>query len=121
MAREIVILDRSRIATSSLATNQFSAVTLDTNGQIVLPAAGADIYGVLQDKPAAGHAGEVRVLGVSKMVAGAAGVNAGDKVMVDASGHAVTATTGNFVVGIAEDTAASGQYTTVLLRPGGKI
>lgn len=122
MAREIAIFDRSRQASADLSASQFCAVALNSSSQVALPSAGADIYGVLQNKPTAqARAAELRILGLTKMVVGSGGVTAGDKIMVDGNGKAVTATTGNFVVGIAEDTAAAGALTTVLIRPGGKI
>jgi hypothetical protein len=99
---------------------EFCGVTLDNTGQIVLPSAGAAIYGVLQTKPTAGQTGTVWPLGMTKMVVGTGGVTSGDKVMVDSSGRAVTATSTNYQIGWAEDTAAAGQLTTVVLLPLGK-
>jgi Uncharacterized conserved protein (DUF2190) len=122
MAREIEIFDRSRQASADLSASQYCAVLLNSSSQLALPSAGVDVYGVLQDKPkAAGRAGSVRILGLTKMVVGASTVTAGDKVMVDSAGKAVTATSTNFVIGISEDTGATGTTISVLLRPGGKI
>lgn len=121
MAREIPVLDRTRIATASTA--QYVGVILDASnpGNVVVPSAGNAIYGVTQEAAAAGASVPVRVYGLTKMTVGAGGVTVGDKIMVTAAGLAVTATTTNFVVGFAEDTAAAGAQCSVLLLPGGKI
>src|SRR5689334_1292939 len=104
-------------ASADLSADQYKFVSVDTNGQIVLTAAGAASAGVQQDKPTAqGDAGSVAVVGqVSKVVAGAA-FNAGAKLMVDGSGRGITATTGNFVNAIALEAAAgAGSVVSALL------
>ncbi len=76
---------------------QFCFVSVNASGQINFTGAGAAPDGVVQDKPnAQGVEGEVAIIGVTKLVTGAA-VNAGDPRMANASGQAITATTGNFV------------------------
>lgn len=52
------------------------------------------------------------------LIAGAAGVTAGDRVTADGSGHGVTATTGQQSVGIAQQTATSGCEFPCLVQPG---
>jgi len=76
---------------------QFYLVTVNSSGQINFTGAGAVADGVVQDKPnAQGVEGEVAILGITKLVTGAA-VNNGDPLMANASGQAITATSGNFV------------------------
>jgi hypothetical protein len=76
---------------------QFYLVTVNASGQINFTGAGAVADGVVQDKPnAQGVEGEVAILGITKLVTGAA-VNNGDPLMANASGQAITATSGNFV------------------------
>lgn len=105
-------------ASANLSADQFCFMTIDTNGNLVpVSTQGAQADGVLQDKPdAAGEAGQLAIAtSVSKVIAGAA-ITAGAQVMSDASGHAITATTGNYVAGKALDAAAaSGILIRVLL------
>ncbi|HUE02147.1 MAG TPA: capsid cement protein [Bryobacteraceae bacterium] len=76
---------------------QFYFVTVNSSGQINFTGAGAVADGVVQDKPnAQGVEGEVAILGITKLLTGAA-VNNGDPLMANASGQAITATSGNFV------------------------
>ena len=87
---------------------------------LVLPALGAKIVGIVQNNPSLGEPGQVLVSGVSKAVAG--GVFAiGDKLMVDASGHFVLATTGHDAVAIALETGSANAVVAVLLKDLGLI
>jgi len=64
---------------------QFYLVTVNSSGQINFTGAGAVADGVVQDKPnAQGVEGEVAILGITKLVTGAA-VNNGDPLMANAS------------------------------------
>ena len=78
---------------------QFYLVTVNSSGQINFTGAGAVADGVVQDKPnAQGVEGEVAILGITKLVTGAA-VNNGDPLMANASGQAITATSRQFRAG----------------------
>lgn len=84
-------------ASADLSASQFCFVTTNSSGQLAVTAAGAAADGVLQDKPnGAGVEGQVGILGVTKVVTGAA-VTAGDPLMVDGAGKAITATAGNYI------------------------
>jgi len=84
-------------ASADLSASQYCLVVVNANGQLALPAAQAVTDGVLQDKPnGQGVEGEVAILGVTKLVTGAA-VAAGDPLTPNASGQAVTAAAGQFV------------------------
>jgi len=77
------------------------------------------VLGVCQETVAAdGDSADIRVLGVTKVVAGAA-VAAGALVGTDANGKAVTkSTAGDFVAGTALEAAgADGDIISVLLTP----
>lgn len=105
-------------ASGDLSASQYCGVTLNASGQLVLPAAGAPIIGILYTKPAAaGRAGEVYPpgTGIRKGKIGAGGVTAGDDLKVDASGQFVTGASTNLVVGKAVATAAASTVGTVLL------
>jgi hypothetical protein len=120
MAKELQLFDRSYIAAADLSSSQFCAVALDNTGKVNLPSAGAKIIGVLQNKPKSGQVADVRVLGVTKMVAGTGGVTAGDALKANSDGTALTATSGTYQIGFAESTAAAGAYATAILLPSGK-
>jgi hypothetical protein len=109
-------------ASADLSASQFCFVVVNANGQLALPAAGGDAEGILQDKPnGAGVVGEVGILGVSKLVVGAAGVTGGDLLASDANGKAVTAVTGNKILGRALATGAAGVIIPALIQQKGKL
>lgn len=94
---------------------QYTAIAVDADGLAVVPAAGGDIVGVIQNKPKAGQAATVMCSGVTILLSAGA-VVAGGGVAVDATGAAVPAATGDAVIGTALESAASGEFATVLLR-----
>ena len=94
-------------AGGDLSAGQYRFVELASDAQVdVASAAGGDAVGVLQNDPsAAGRVATVAVMGVTKLVAGAA-VAAGDKLQAGADGRGLTAASGDVVLGRAL-TAAS--------------
>lgn len=109
----------SDLTTGGTVNPQFLFVTVNSSGQIALTGAGALSDGVLQDKPnAQGVEGEVAILGVTKVVTGAA-VNAGDALMSNASGQAITATATNYVRAraLAASTGAGVAIPALLMGP----
>lgn len=103
-------------ASADLSASQWCGVTLDANGRLALPGAGAGIIGILTTKPAAlGRAGTVR-RGPGKQKAKYGGaVTAGDYLKVTAAGKFITAATGNQVVAKALTGGADGDIGQVLL------
>jgi hypothetical protein len=121
MAVEAILQKTSKIAASDYSAKQYFACVLDANGQAALPSSGADVYGVVQDKPAVGRVTAVATAGVTKWVAGAA-VAAGALVMTDGAGKCITATSTNYAVGIAEQAASGNNIViSVALIRGGKV
>ncbi len=109
-------------ASADLSASQFCFVVVNANGQLALPAAGGDAEGILQDKPnGAGVIGEVGILGISKLVVGAAGVAAGDLLATDANGKAVTAASANKILGRALATGGAGTIIPALIQQKGKL
>ncbi len=109
-------------AGQDLSSSQFRFLTVAADEQADPTGAGAAADGVSQDNNAdeAGKAVQIMLLGggVSKVEAGAA-VTAGDEVMSDASGRAITATTGNRILGRAWSAAgAAAEILTVNLYMG---
>jgi hypothetical protein len=122
MAYEQTLHTISAPASADLSASQFCFVAVNSSGQLALPSAGGDAEGILQDKPnAAGVAGEVGILGVSKLVVGTGGVTAGDLLATDVNGKAVTATTGNKILGRALVTGAAGVIIPALIQQKGKL
>jgi hypothetical protein len=116
------VLDKGYIATA--ATPLFTIVKqTGVESAELNTTAGGDWLGVAQEEPNAddvadGRVFRVRMLGISRIVAGAA-VSRRAKVMSNNVGRAVTATAGNNVVGIALTAAdEAGDWINVLLTPG---
>ena len=122
MAYEQTLRTIGAPASADLSASQFCFMTINSSGQLALPSAGGDADGILQDKPnGVGVEGELAVLGISKLVVGTAGVTCGDLLTTDAAGKAVTATTGNKILGRALATGASGVIIPALIQQKGKL
>ena len=95
------------VAAGDLSADQYKFVTLGASGASLNTVNGGYVDGILQNDPAAaGRGATVAYDGVSKVVAGAAVLN-GAKLMSDATGRAVTATT---VASSASKTCAAENY-----------
>lgn len=123
MATEAPVGLLSAPAAADLHASQFCFVTINSSGQVAVNAsAGADVIGVLQNKPdAVNQPATYAVGGVSKVVAGGT-ITPGAEVSSDASGHATAATSGQYQLGryLGAANCASGDIIPVLLRPAGK-
>lgn len=105
-------------AAGDLSASQNCFVLVNSDGRVaVVASAGGDADGVLQNDPAAiDREAEVAFSGVVKVVAGDA-VTRGAKVQSDALGRAITAASGDHVLGRALETAgAAGDIIAVLLN-----
>ena len=116
--REARIWDESFVAGEDLSAKQFYVVKLDTtaDGQVDLAGAGEGL-GILQDHNKKDQEATVRILGMSKGVAGAALAN-GDEVTADAAGKVVAAAAGNIVIGWTNTTVAAADQIVELLLTG---
>ena len=96
-------------------SGQYLAVVLTSAGRTsaVASSIGSQIYGILQNKPAAGGVADVGIIGITKAVAGGT-IAAGAALMTNASGQLVawTAGSGYAQVGNAIEAAVSGQVFT---------
>ena len=112
---------RTFIAGEDLSSAQFKFVTLESDGQVDLAdAAGERAIGVLLNEPTSGKAATVAMTGKVMVVAGAA-VTAGAALQTDASGDAITAASGDYVMGYALEDAVDGQVFAIELIQGGNI
>ena len=107
-------------AGENLSSAQFKFVTLEADGKVDLAdAAGENCIGVLLNNPdAAGKAATVALTGKVMVVAGGT-IAAGAAVATDAAGDAVTATTGNIIMGYALEAGVDGQVIAIELIQGG--
>lgn len=122
MATERSVWDESFISGADLSAHQWRIAYL-SGARTVTFATGVTIksIGIIQDNvDAAGKAVNVRVLGISKVVAGEAMATPGTEVTSDAAGKAVAAATTDFVVGrTLEASAADGDIISILVLPTG--
>lgn len=110
---------RTYVAGEDLSTAQFKFVTLESDGQIDLAdSAGENCIGVLLNDPTSGNAATVVMSGKTLVKAGGT-IAAGASVATNAAGLAVTAASGNIVMGYATEAAVSGQTMAVELIQGG--
>lgn len=99
-------------------SGQFLAVILTGARTVGLPTASTNaIYGVLQNKPAAGQAADVALEGVCKAMSGGV-INAAAAVMATSNGDFVAWTSGSgyTLVGYAVEAAVDEQIFTLRLR-----
>ena len=123
MAIQIPGFSMSLPASADLSASQHHFVEVDSNGEVTISnSAGESVFGVLQNDPGAqGVAANIMKTGVSKVVAGAA-VAAGALVQTNASGRAITAASGDFVVGRAIDAVgADGEVVSIALGENHRV
>jgi autotransporter translocation and assembly factor TamB len=112
---------RTFIAGEDLSSSQFKFVTLEADGQVDLAdSAGERALGVLLNKPTSGKAATVAMTGKVMIEAGAS-VTAGDQLQTDANGDAITAASGDVVMGYALEDAVDGQIFAMELIQGGNV
>lgn len=113
MHGDIPVFDMTLTAAADLSSLMYKGVKLDTNGKAVAAVLGDGLF-ILQNTPTNGAASSVRVHGISFAIAGAA-VGAGKRVMTDAAGAIIEATTGKQSIGTSLKAAtAAGEVITVL-------
>lgn len=107
-------------AAADLSAHQYKILRMTAAGTVNLANAGnQDAFGVLQNKPQAGEMAAVAGPGAeTKVIAGAAIGSAGVYLASDANGLAVTATSGEMVIGTALVSASgSGAVIRAILSP----
>jgi len=112
---------RTEIAGEDLSSAQFKFVTLESDGYVDLAdSAGEAVYGVCLVGATATRAVTVVRTG-SCMVEAGATVAAGAQLQTNAAGEAITAASGDVVVGIAKEAGVDGQIIEMELITGGNI
>ena len=118
MANELRVWDLGFFkAAADLSEKQHLFVTMSAADTANVAGAGATILGVLQNKPTANHACEIRRIGISKLTLGGT-VAAAAKVKSDANGAGVTASTGNMYGGICLEGGDAADTVSILLEIG---
>lgn len=119
MATEKILQQITEPASGNLSTYQFRCVNLASDGQVQLATSGAQVVGVLQNKPAAeNRASKVAVYGVTKVEAQAASgeaITVGAALICSTIGKAIAASTGGtaYVWGRALEANASGATNVI--------
>lgn len=85
-------------AGADLSDKLYHLAKMNSSEEFVLSGAGEDVFGAITEGAVAGKPVSVQYGGIAKVKVGAA-VVAGADVMSDASGRAITATVGNYVIG----------------------
>jgi len=102
--------DTVKVGSSDLSGKRF--VTYDGS----YPTAGGDAWGVLLfDSDAGIQDATVILFGAAPVEVGEGGLSAGDYVASDASGKAVTATTGDYILGTVKRAYSAGDVATVYM------
>jgi len=113
--------NRTFIAGEDLSSAQFKFVTLESDGQVDLAdAAGENAMGVCLVGGTAGNAVTVCVSG-SVMITAGGTVAAGASLQTDASGDAITAASGDVVLGYAREAGVDGQIIEMEMIQGGNL
>ena len=113
--------NRTFIAGEDLSAAQFKFVTLESDGQVDLAdSAGENAIGVCLAGATAGNAVTVCVSG-SVMVTSGGTIAAGAAVQTDASGDALTAASGDVILGYAREAAVDGQIIEIEMIQGGNL
>ena len=113
--REVRIWNESFVTGADMSANQFRVVKLAGNDGEVLRAAAGEGIGILQDHNKKDQEATVRLLGMSKGVAGAA-FGHGIELASDGDGKLITAVSGNLVIGTSNTSpAAEDEFVEVLL------
>lgn len=106
-------------AGQDLSAKQFFFVSLASDGQVDPTGDGASAIGVLLNDPAAaGRGAEVCIGGMTRVSAGGT-IAAGAAVASDAAGEAVTAATGDVILGTAVTGGADGEIISIIFQPRG--
>ena len=106
----------------ALTNARYLALVVD-GGKVKLPSAGANVIGIAigetDDAVAADADVDIQIKEIGKWVAGGA-ISVGAELATDANGKAVTATSGDFIVGIALTAAtAAGDLVQVQITKSG--
>jgi hypothetical protein len=107
---------------ASTTLTQYTFKDIGTDGRLLDPAGStAPIFGVLQNKPTADQAGTVMISGISKVIATASTLAAGDLCASSTDGEAIPVAAGDFIVGrvVGGSSGGAGRVLSVEITPIG--
>ena len=107
------------VAGADLSSSQYRFVKLAADNECDVATDGVQAEGVLQNNPVADGEACVALSGVVKVIVGTGGLTAADNVASDANGAAITAASGDAILGVAMEDTAAGGIGRVLLNRGG--
>jgi hypothetical protein len=108
-------------AAADLSSYRYKGVYLDYGGKAAVPAAGAAIDGVLQNRPSVmGRSAVLMKNGLTKMIA-AETITPGQDLSVDAQGAALVADSGERIVGRSVTGGDATELITVALGNDGSV
>jgi hypothetical protein len=120
---KMVTLPASTTILSTTATSyQFRCVVISTAGEAKLAGIGANIFGVLQNKPTVdGEAAVVMIDGVSKVLAHGSTVSAGQTVSCSTVGMVEASSAGSYTIGriVAGSSGTTGRVLSMAIEPIG--
>ncbi len=123
MAFEDDVLDVSMLVAANSTPAlpvQYSFVKITADNTVAMCNAAADKpFGIIQNAPTvAGQVARVRVMGVSRVITGAAGLLRNTTVGTDAAGKAIAKSTDkDYYLGIATAASSANELGTVVLTP----
>lgn len=121
MASSKPILTDTYPVAADMSADQYLFCTLNSSAELELPPDSTHpVLGVLDDTPRAGSHGTVILLGIAK-VTSAATITPMEELSSNTAGKAIAAATGDAVVALALEAAASGDIFRVLLVPSGLL
>jgi len=119
MSSQEIIKCVSFPAGADLSALQFTAVQMGADDAVVSAAANNVMpIGILQNKPTAGQAASVAISGIAKALVGAGGWSSGSRLTMTTGGALIETTTdAHYVIGVAAEDAAAGDYARVIINP----
>lgn len=110
-------------AGADMSAKQFTFISLDSDGEVVSPSAGAFVDGVLFNNPKTGESASVAIKQGQKLKVKCGGnIAAGAEIATDASGAAITATTsGHLKVGKALEAGVNGRVIEIVFAYRGAV
>lgn len=119
MANENILFAISKEAAEDLSSAQYFVVSQDSDGLIEAVSASTEHpFGVLQNEPVTGEAGNVAPIGqggITKIKIGVATLATDAEVSMDATGRAAPAISGKYTIGILTKGGAAGELGELLL------
>ena len=108
-------------ATATLSAKQYFLGKIQSTGKVNVAGDGVAADGVIQDgAPVANGATSLAIAGRSKIYIGATLVP-GNNVASNASGHAVPATTGEYIIGTCTEGGTVGTIGSMIIKLGGRV